>query len=249
MCPILFKFGFIQIYSYGLLVALAFLASGYLFSKRVHLLGLSEDFAWNFCALSLFGGIIGGRLLFVLLNFGLYRDNPAEIFMLWHGGLIWYGGFIGGFLSAIGYLLIKKVSVIKVFDLIAPYLALAQAIGRIGCILNGCCYGVPAAWGFYFPASGGPLIPTQVFSSLGLVAIFCVLRFMQDRPHRAGMIFIAYLLFYSTKRFFIEFLRDDSARAYLGLTIFQIISLSIFTAAFALWIITILSQKRKKAGG
>ena len=245
MYPILFKFGFVNIYSYGLMIALAFLVSGSLFSRKVYALGQTRDFAWNLSSWILVGGVLGGRIAYILLNFEYFLSNPGEIFMVWHGGLVWYGGFIGGFLSGIVYSRIKKVHLVETLDLIAPFIALGQAIGRVGCLLNGCCYWKQASWGLYFPVFNEYLIPTQIFSSLALLVIFFVLRLLQDRPHRQGSVFVIYLLLYSLKRFMMEFIRGDSARSYFGLTIFQIFSLGLFLVAFCLWI-TILKSSRKK---
>ena len=135
--------------------------------------------------------------------------------MLQQGGLSWFGGLIAGVSLGATYLRNKKLSVYRVLDLVSPYLALGQAIGRAGCYLNGCCF-------------GKALIPVQILSSLILIFIFIVLRFLQERPQREGRIFFTYLLLYSVKRFFIEFWRADNLNIFQGLTLFQIISIVIF---------------------
>jgi len=132
-------------------------------------------------------------------------------------------GSLAGFL----YLKVKKQSIYRMLDLIAPFVALAQSIGRIGCFLNGCCFGRPSVFGIYFPVHEDILIPTQLYSSLGLLVIFILLRFLQERPHKEGQILFAYLFLYSLKRFFIEFLRIDNPRIILGLTLFQVMSLAV----------------------
>jgi phosphatidylglycerol:prolipoprotein diacylglycerol transferase len=138
--------------------------------------------------------------------------------MLQHGGLSWFGGLLAGLIVSLAYLKRRNLSVYKILDLVAPFLALAQAIGRIGCFLNGCCFGTI----FNF-------IPTQLYSSLILTLIFLLLRFLQDRPHQEGKIFFLYLLLYSAKRFFIEFWRADNPVIFLSLTLFQLISIVVFT--------------------
>lgn len=241
MYPVLFKLGFIEIYSYGFMVALAFLVSGFLLSRQSHILGVEKDFFWNLSFWVLLGGIAGGRLLYVLLNLSFFLGNPKELFMLWHGGLVWYGGFVGGFLSGVAYLSKYKLPILASLDLIAPYIALGQAIGRIGCLLNGCCYGLPVCWGLYFPGHGAYLMPTQIFSSLSLIAIFIILKVVYGRYRRQGVVFVFYMLLYSTKRFLMEFLRNDSPRSYFGLTIFQVLSLAVFILSLCFWLM--LSKK------
>lgn len=247
MYPVIFNFGWLKVYSYGLMVAVSFMACSFLISKRVRILGQKEEFAWNLSFWLLIGGILGGRIVYILLFFRYFLENPGEIFMVWHGGLAWYGGFIGGFLSGILYLKTKKIPVLKALDLLAPYIALGQAIGRIGCLLNGCCYGEPALWGIYCPIFKEYLIPTQIFSSFSLILIFIILRFIQSRPHGKGDIFILYMLLYSLKRFFMEFLRGDSVEFVWGVSIFQIISLTVFLSALILWIIILSRNKKNQA--
>ncbi|MDO8747760.1 MAG: prolipoprotein diacylglyceryl transferase [Candidatus Omnitrophota bacterium] len=244
MHPILFKFGFFQIYGYGLMVALAFWVSVSLLARRGYVLGLERDFFWNLSFWALTGGILGGRLMYILLNLDFFLKDPLEIFKLWHGGLVWYGGFIAGLLSAILYLKRNKAPILKTLDLAAPFIGLAHAIGRIGCFLNGCCYGRPVSWGIYFPEHNERLIPVQLISSIDLLVIFIILRFLEERPHRPGSIVVYYLLFSSLERFLAEFLRNDSTRNFFGLTIFQLISMLVFISAVILWFI-ILRFPRK----
>jgi phosphatidylglycerol:prolipoprotein diacylglycerol transferase len=148
--------------------------------------------------------------------------------MLQHGGLSWFGGLTFSIVCGIVYLKKKRISVYKIFDLIAPFLALTQGLGRIGCLLNGCCFGKVSKFGIYFPVHNAVLIPTQIYSSLALIFIFIILRFIQDKPHQEGTIFFAYLLLYSLKRFFIEFWRADNPSVLFGLTLFQALSIIIF---------------------
>lgn len=234
MFPVLFKFGFIQIYSYGLMVALAFWVCAYLLSKQARLLGVGKDFFWNMFGWLLVGGILGGRLLYVIFNLDYFRVNPREIPALWQGGLIWYGALAGGFLSGTAYLKLKKVNVIKALDLIAPFLALGQAIGRIGCFLNGCCYGSPEL-----------VVPAQLISSFNLTAIFITLRLLREKKHKDGDVLAGYLLLASFERFMVEFLRRDSPRDYAGMTIFQVISVFIFLGVIFLW--SLISRLKKTA--
>ncbi len=249
MYPILFTFGPIHIYSYGLMVAVAFLVSTFLLSRYAISLKLNKDFFWNLSFWVLLGGIAGGRLLYIALNLRFFLDNPAEIVMLWHGGLVWYGGFLGGLGLGISYIKSKRESLLKTLDIIVPFVALGHSIGRIGCFLNGCCYGKPVGWGIYFPVHNDYLIPTQIFSSLGLLVVFIILRVVQERPHRDGAMVVMYLLLSSVERFFEEVFRNDSPRNFYGLTIFQVISVMLFLSALILWFILLWFQKKIRANG
>ena len=190
--------------------------------------GFDSELLFNFCFLIFILGIVGSRLLYILQNINYYLKAPKEIFMLPHGGLSWFGGLITGIIFGLVYLKRKKLSYLKVFDLIAPFLSLAQAIGRVGCLLNGCCFGKVSRFGLYFKVHQAVLIPTQLYSSLALLFIFIILRRLQERPHKEGEIFFFYLLLYSTKRFLIEFWRADTEKIILGLSLFQIMSMIIF---------------------
>ena len=99
--------------------------------------------------------------------------------MLQHGGLVWFGGFIGALLCSLVFLKVKKLPVLDLLDLLVPYAALAQAIGRIGCFFNGCCYGKECSLGFYFPVHARILFPSQLLDSLTLLFIFIFLRLIQ----------------------------------------------------------------------
>jgi phosphatidylglycerol:prolipoprotein diacylglycerol transferase len=197
-------------------------------AKREH---VNPDIILNFSFLVFISGIIGARILYILENASYYIKYLSEIIMLQHGGLSWFGGLIFGIFSGVRYLKKKNLLVYKTLDLIMPFVALGQAMGRIGCLLNGCCFGKVAKFGIYFNVHSSVLIPTQVYSSLALIIIFIVLRLLQDRPHRVGEIFFIYLLLYSLKRFFIEFWRADNPVIFGGLTLFQVISVIIFCTA------------------
>lgn len=228
MFPIICQIGPISIYSYGLAIALAFLVCIFLATREARMKNLDPDKIYDLAFFVLIGGIVGGRLLYVILNIGYFIKHPFEIVMIHHGGLAWFGAF--GFATLVGIIFLKRnnLPVLKTMDLLAPYLALGQAIGRIGCFLNGCCYGRPAEWGIYFPAHQAKLIPTQFFSSLYLLIIFIILKFLQKKNFKIGQIFFTYLLLYSVARFLIEFLRADTPKIIIGLSVFQIICIFLF---------------------
>jgi len=248
MLPEICRVGPFTIYSYGLMLVLAFFTSAYLASLQAKRKGLDPDLIFNLCFLVFISGIIGARVLYVLNNFGVYLRNPLEIIMLQHGGLAWFGGVIFGALAAILFIKKNKLSLFRILDLLIPFIALGQAIGRIGCFLNGCCFGRVSKFGIYFRVFDQVLIPTQLYSSLLLLLIFFVLRFMQDRKHLPGRILCAYLFLYSIKRFFIEYLRNDSPRIFHGLTIFQLLSLGMFVTSLLIFIKIAYDNKKISCG-
>jgi len=232
MYPVICKFGNFSIYSYGFLLAVAFLVATTLAASQAKREKVDPDVILNLSFIVFVLGIIGARIFYVVENLNYYLNNLSEIIMLQKGGLSWFGGLILGSISGLFYLKFKKLSIYKIVDLFAPFLVLGQAIGRLGCFLNGCCFGKESIYGIYSPVQEAVLIPTQLYSSFVLLLIFVFLRIMQERPHRQGDIFFAYLLLYSIKRFIIEFYRADNPVVLFGLTLFQLLSIVVFLLAF-----------------
>ena len=243
MHPIICKLGPFTVYSYGLMLALAFITGSFLLIQRAKKEEVAGDTAFNFAFLTFVWGVIGARIFYVIYNLLYYLKNPLEIIMLQYGGLSWFGGLIAGSIAGIFYLRNRKLAAYKMLDLFAPFVALAQAIGRLGCLLNGCCFGKESVFGIYSPAQKAILLPTQIYSSLLLIVIFIVLRILQEKPHKEGQIFFIYLLLYSSKRFFIEFLRADNPAVLWGLTLFQLLSIIVFF--FSAVKLILLIQKSK----
>jgi phosphatidylglycerol:prolipoprotein diacylglycerol transferase len=197
------------------MLALAFVVTLTLLKSQAKRQNIHSDIIVDLSFLVFISGIIGARLLYISENLDYYLKYPAEMIMLQHGGLSWFGAFILGAASGIIYLRKKNLHIYKILDLFIPFVALGQAIGRIGCLLNGCCFGQ-----IFF-------IPIQIISASALIFIFLILRFWQERKHRVGQIFSAYLLLYAVKRFFLEFWRQDHGVIFMGLTLFQILSLAL----------------------
>lgn len=228
MHPIIFQIGPLTIYSYGLLVAAGFIIGALLASRHAPRLGISSDKIINLVLIILLSGILGGRLFYILLNIKDYLADPAEIVMLTHGGLVFYGGAISAFCAAFVYIKKAGLPFMDTFDLLVPFIALGHAVGRIGCFLNGCCYGkLVSGW----------RIPTQVLSSLLLLCLFVFLRICLDKRKFTGQVFYLYLIFYSAGRFLMEFLRGDNQAIFLNLTFSQLVSLAMFMISSAGYII------------
>lgn len=235
MHPILFVIGPVTIYSFGFALAVAFLVCAFLMSRDARRLNISADTVYDFVFWTALAGIVGSRLFYVLLNLDIFVENPLEFFQIQHGGLAWQGGLIVGVPAAILYLKRKKLPVLAILDLASPYAALGQAIGRIGCFLNGCCYGRPADWGPYVPLYQAHLHPTQIYESAGLLIVFFILKKMSVGKSFPGMLVAAYLLSAASLRFIVQFFRYDYDPVFLGLGLFQWICVGVFLAALVLF--------------
>ncbi len=244
MLPEICHIGPFTVFSYGLMLVLAFFSAAFLAGRQARREKLDPDKIFNLLFFVFLSGIIGSRVFYVAINFPFYLREPLEMIMLQHGGMAWFGGLIFGFSAGCLFIKKNKMSLLKTLDLLAPFIALGQAIGRIGCLLNGCCFGKPAEFGLYFPVYERVLIPTQLYSSLLLLLIFFILRSLQKKRHPAGEVLYSYLFLYSLKRFLIEFARNDSPRIFYGLTLFQLLSLSVFF--FSLVMMIRLFRGKKK---
>lgn len=160
MRPILFQIGPIPVYSYGLMMAIAFLVADYLLGREFKRLKLNVNYANEMVVLALVSGIVGAKILYLIENLKDFLASPLEM-LFSAGGLTWYGGFILAFIILFVYAKRKKLPILKVLDAVAPALALGYGIGRIGCHLSGDGdYGIPTSlpWGAIY--ANGTLKPT-----------------------------------------------------------------------------------------
>lgn len=229
MHPILFELGAVRFYSYGLLIAVGFLAANALAAKRAATTGLGSARIQGVALTALIAGLSGGRLAYVLLRWDLFRNNPIEILRLDHGGLVFFGGLAAGMLGGVWAIRRAGMPAARTVDLLIPPLALAHAFGRVGCFLNGCCYGkfTLLPWGVRFPGEEFRRHPTQLVEALALLVIFLFLKRLERRDPPPGTVLLAYGLSYGLWRFCIEFLRADNPPIALGMTVFQWISVSL----------------------
>ncbi|MCX5681682.1 MAG: prolipoprotein diacylglyceryl transferase [Candidatus Omnitrophica bacterium] len=244
MYPIVCKIGSFTIYAYGAMMAVAAAVCAFLLQREAKKNHINPDIIFDLVFWVVISGIIGSRLFFVFLNLEYFMKNPGEILLINQGGLAWQGGMILGGLTSVWFIRFKKMPLLKTLDFVIPYAALGQAIGRIGCFLNGCCYGKPWIYGIYFPVHDARLYPTQLYSAANLFVIFIILKFYQARNTIDGRVFAWYFILAATERFFVQFLRADYDPIFLGLGIFQIIN--ILTAAAALYGDTYLLRRARR---
>ncbi len=241
MLPILYKCPFFTVYTYGVFVALAFLVSSFLLIREARQKKLNENTIYDLCIFLLISGVISARLFYVFLNWSEFKANPIEIVMLQHGGLVWFGGLIGAVACGVVFISLKKMPLFSTLDLFAPYVILGQAIGRIGCFFNGCCFGGESKWGIYFPVHHATLFPAQLLDCFTLLVVFIILK--SFRASRAGVVFSFYLMLAPLQRFLMEFARNDPRPFYFNLSIFQWISIGLFFCGSILYLILICRKK------
>lgn len=237
MHPILFEIGPFTLYSYGLLLACGFLLSAGLIIRDSRNFDVSTDRIFDCLLALLIAGLIGGRLLFVLINHEYYFRYPFKALMLREGGMAIHGAIGAAIIAGIIVCRVRKLSFWNLSDLFAPYIALGQSIGRIGCFLNGCCYGKPVSSGpgVTFPGDTVSRIPTQIYSSLGLLLIYILLIEMRKNRPFNGYVFCKYLILYGLFRFFMDFYRDDNPAVLGLLTLSQIISVAILVSGVVIY--------------
>jgi len=254
MHPVLFHIWKLHIYSYGLMIAIGILVGLFLARRQAMLEGINPDKIVDIAFYILLAALIGSRLLFVLTNFGEYAADPIKILKIWEGGLVFYGGLIPAVAIGIWYIKRLGLPLWQVTDLFAPSVAIGHAFGRIGCFLAGCCYGTPSSlpWAVTFtdPRSLAPqgihLHPTQLYSSLGLFAIFAFLIWLRKRRTFPGELLWSYTLVYSIVRFFMEFLRGDPRGSVLGGLLSSAQAIGIFLAGISVVMLLYLRKRGLK---
>ncbi len=253
MHPIAFQIGSFAVRWYGIMAAVGFLgACGVLAANRKYA-GMSADQASNSLLTAMIAGIVGARVFYVVEFFPRYRDNLGEIFRIDHGGLVFYGGFLLAMAALYLFCRRSKLDFIRVLDVYAPAIALGHACGRIGCFLNGCCYGKPTelCWAVHFPPGseaalrygGAGVHPVQLYESgENLLAFWLYWILVRKCPR--GVAASTYLLVYGVLRFLNEYARGDNARIWNLFTPAQLIGLVLIPAG-ALLLIGFLRHARK----
>lgn len=227
------------------MVALAFVAGLWTASRRGLLVGVNPETILDLGPWLIVGTILGARSLFVVSYWReQFADKPFyEIFMVQHGGLVFYGGFIGASLACILYARIKKLPLWKLADIVTPSIALGSVFGRIGCLFNGCCYGraCQLPWAIHFPKGHesypNGVHPTQIYDSSLNLCLYLFLAWLFRRKKFDGQVFAAYLVGYSVLRSVVEFFRGDyPPDQYVGwASPAHVVSAGILVTGLVLW--------------
>ncbi len=260
MRPILFVLPFgLPLYSYGVMLGLSILAgwmiSRYFAERRD---GFSESRTGTLYIVTISSAIVGARLLYVLTNLERF-DSFAQLFRLNQGGLVAYGGFLGGYVGSALYCRAHKLSILAWADAAVPSMAFGLFLTRIGCLLYGCDYGqlYSGRLAVTFPPDSPcyteqriagllpehalrslPVHPTQLYESAVGVLLFALTLLVWHRRKRRGEVFIAFTMGYGVLRFLLELLRGDTQRGgLLGFSTSQIIAVVTFLLAGGLWVV------------
>jgi phosphatidylglycerol:prolipoprotein diacylglycerol transferase len=257
MYPVLFKAGGLVITSFGLMMALSFLTGGWILSRELGRKGENPEVAWDIVMYAAVGGILGAKLYYMILHWPETAADPLGA-ILSRSGLVWYGGFIAAALLIAWRVSRLKLSVPRVADAVAPALALAYGVGRIGCFLVGDDYGGPSnlPWAVAFPNGAPPstagnlrqyfgvsvpdsipdtavltVHPTQIYEVLMAIVIFAILWRLRTRLTRPGLLFATYLALAGVERFIVEIFRAKDDRFLGPLTVAQSISIALVVVA------------------
>lgn len=268
MWPILFDlpdwFPFLggePITSFGVFMLFAFLTAGFVLKAELRRTGHDPEKAWDFVFMAVVGGILGAKVYYIFLNYPRLVEDPAGVIFS-RGGLVWYGGFLGATALILWEIKRSGLRVGEMVDLMSPPLAIAYAVGRIGCFMVGDDWGRPTdSWvGIRFPMGTPPTTvqnieqqfgisvdpalvekygqvvpvhPTQLYEVALSTVIFVVLWKLRKRPHAAGWIFMIWLVMAGMERFLVEFLRAKDDRFFGVLTLAQVISLAAMAVGVA----------------
>ncbi len=266
MYPVLLRIPFfggstITIYTYGFMVALAFLVGMFWISHESKRVGQSPARAMDLAFYVIVAAIVGSRILHIAVSEReRFLSNPLIIFRIWEGGLVFYGGLIGALLVSVWYMRRHKLPLWIYCDIFAPAIALGHVFGRLGCFMAGCCFGRlvghPAWYATTFPANpssfaptGLPLYPTQLMEAAGELVVFFILFFMRKKKSFDGQLIATYLILYAILRAAVEYFRGDTERGFLiepWLSTSTFISLLMFLAGAAIYVVML---KRKNAKG
>jgi phosphatidylglycerol:prolipoprotein diacylglycerol transferase len=252
MHPVLFQFGGITVYSYGVLVALGVLLGLWYARREAPRLGLNPDYVWNLGIYMVLVALVVAKIWLVLSSWDYYMANPREIFsmaVLQSGGTF-YGGVVGAMLTIIIYTYVKKIPILPLLDTFAFAVPLGHSIGRLGCLAAGCCYGKPTSvpWAVTFKSElaehlagtplGVPLHPTQIYESTVEFLNFLIIVWLAKRQRFTGQLVGTYFLLYGFERGTIEFFRGDPGRTLMfhnSVSLMQLTSVALILIGAFLW--------------
>ena len=248
MHPILFNVGPWPVYSYGVLLAASYLAGLWMAVARARRAGVDSGRVLDLGIYLIIAALVGAKLMLVLVDVRYFANEPGEMLSLVRAGGIFYGGLIAA--GGTAWMMAGRygLPLWTTADLVAPAVAFGHMIGRVGCLLAGCCYGRPTAvpWAVTFtdPVAAAnvgtpldvPLHPTQLYDGgVELLILIVLLAIERKGAGFAGRTFSLYILLYASARFFVEFYRGDERGMLAGLSTSQVVSLAMVPIAVLMW--------------
>jgi phosphatidylglycerol---prolipoprotein diacylglyceryl transferase len=218
--------GPLTLHTYGVLLAIAFLAGLWVAGREARREGMDATRITDLGVYVLIAGLVGAKVMLVLVEWPMYKANPSEILSIFQSGGVFYGGLLGALPVAWWYARRAGLDGWRTGDVLAPGVAIGQAIGRLGCFAAGCCHGRPAdvPWAvrytdLYAARTVGtpmdtPLHPTQLYESIATALIFAFLLWLAPRKRFPGQVVLSYVTLYAIARFVLEFYRGDLARGF-----------------------------------
>ncbi len=251
MLPVILRIGNFQLYSYGVMLFISFVLGIWLVERRARRAGIDPKKVGDLALWVLVAVVLGSRFFYVAFHWEEFRYNLIDIIKFWGNppglsGLMFYGGFLAAFIAGLLFVWLNRLPLLPLLDAVAPALVLGEGFTRIGCFLNGCCFGKPtdSCVGVIFPphsAAGAQfphqaIHPTQLYSSIAGFVLFGVALLLERRRLKPGVLFAIILILYSLFRFGIDFVRyyEDAANFWgnqvvaLVLTLFGLALLLIF---------------------
>jgi len=249
MYPILFELGPLRIFTYGFFLALGFVTAIFIAGREARRLGINPARFFDLCFLIIVASLVGSRLLYVILEYQYFWENPLHVFYLWRGGLVFHGGLILAVVMAFWFMRRHGLPLRASFDALAVGMPFGQALGRIGCFFAGCCYGTPASlpWAVTFthPETLCPikesLHPSQLYEAVLALGVFGVVYWLRTRKRYDGQVILTYFCLAGLVRFLVEFVRhpgDYRGPVWFGMPSTQITALAIFllSGAILVWL-------------
>lgn len=243
MHPILFYIGDFPLRSFGVMLSLGIMAGLVVSLAVAKWQGRYSEEIMDLAFYAILGGLMGARVWEVMFSWDYYSEHLLEIPAIWQGGISVQGSILGGLLAVIWYCRKHNIALLAMLDTLAPGVLVGQAIGRIGCFLNGCCYGLPhehlgivypAGTDAYFAFGAQPLFPAVLFEAAWDLLALGILLVVYRRRLLPGFIALSYFVLYSIGRFTLEFWRGDSLRTLMNFKAAQVSSIITIIVAIIL---------------
>jgi phosphatidylglycerol:prolipoprotein diacylglycerol transferase len=258
MVPELFHVGFIHLRSYGLMMALAFVVGTFLALREARRLSLDEDKVVNVVLVTLVASVLGARMLYVLEHLSEFRREWTSVLALWQGGLTLYGGIAAGTFAGLVAAKRMNLPIWITADALTPALALGTMFGRVGCFLNGCCYGRPTSlpWGVVFPHDSfatlefgnQPVHPSQLYNALAGLLLFVLFQSLRRRFRVPCVMFWTFIAAFAVIRIPLDLTRAYEADAVLlRVGVNDITESQLMSAGMILFAVLMILRLRRTA--